>query len=299
MNFNVTEKIFSFLSGGLKKAIMCAIIIFACYLFYKIAKKMLNRMAEGKSSFPGMNMEPKKAKTLSSISENLLKFFLAFIAIFSILVYLGVPATSLAAVAGIGTVAIGFGCQSLAKDMVSGLFITMEDQFHIGDMVKIKDIVGTVEMVTMRTTTIRGADGTQYIIPNGDIGVVANMCKEYMYAVVVVSVAYEENLDRVMEVLNDEMDKAAVTVPGLVERPTVLGVSDLGASSVDIKITAKCMVKENLGIERQLRYRIKNRLDAEGISIPFPQMTIHNAQNVLEEKPHEELKEMTVLKGEE
>lgn len=277
MNINFLEKLTGFLEGGIKKAIMCAIIIFACWVFYKIAKKMMSRMAEGHDIFPGVKMSPQKAKTLGSLGENLLKFFLVFVALFSILVYLGVPAASLAAIAGIGTVAVGFGCQSLAKDMVSGLFITMEDQFHIGDIVRINGIEGTIEKLTMRTTSIRAFDGTLYTIPNGEIGTVANMCKEYMLAVIIVSVAYEEKLEQVLNVLNDEMDKVLGVVNGIIERPMVLGVSDLADSSVNIKITAKCTVKTHYEVERQLRYRIKNRLDAEGISIPFPQVTLHNA----------------------
>lgn len=267
----------NFLTGGLKKFIMCAIIIFACYVIYQIIKKMLVKAGNGEITIPGVKVTPEKIRTLSSIAGNAIKVLLMFIAAFSVLVYLGVPASSLAAIAGIGTVAIGLGCQSLAGDMVSGVFITMEDQFHIGDIVTINGITGTVEKLTMRTTTLRSPDGTQYIIPNGSIGTVANMCKEYMYGVIDVGVAYEEDLERVLRILNDEMDKAAGVVEGLLERPTVLGVIALNDSSVDIRITAKCLVKTNLGVERELRYRIKNRFDAEKITIPFPQVTLHKA----------------------
>ena len=268
----------AFLISGLKKVIVCAVIIFACYIIYKIVKKLLAKAGNGEIKIPGVKLSPDKIKTIESIAGNAIKVLLLFIAAFSVLVYLGVPSTSLAAVAGIGTVAIGLGCQALAGDLVSGLFITMEDQFHIGDIVTINGITGTVEKLSMRTTVLRSPDGTQYIIPNGSIGTVANMCKEYMYGVIDVSVAYEEDLDKVLRVLNDEMDKCTTAVEGLLERPTVLGVIALNDSSVDIRITAKCLVKTNLGVEREIRYRIKNRLDAENITIPFPQITLHKAE---------------------
>ena len=134
---------------------------------------------------------------------------------------------------------------------------------------------GTVENVTIRTTRLRDIDGTVYIVPNGTISTITNKCRDFMNAMVDVGVAYEEDAEHVIEVLKDEMNIAGSEVKGLQDIPNVLGIVGLDDSAVTIRIVAKCDIKENYGVERELRLRIKKRFDAEGISIPYPQRTVH------------------------
>ncbi|GFI61402.1 small-conductance mechanosensitive channel [Clostridiales bacterium] len=127
----------------------------------------------------------------------------------------------------------------------------------------------------MRTTRLRDADGTVYIIPNGTISTVTNKCKEFINAMVDVGVAYEEDIDKVISVLKDELAQSMGSIDGLLETPEVLGIAGLEDSAVVIRIVAKCRVKTNFAVERELRLRIKRRFDKESISIPYPQRTIH------------------------
>ncbi|MGL4790851.1 MAG: mechanosensitive ion channel family protein, partial [Anaerotignaceae bacterium] len=142
----------------------------------------------------------------------------------------------------------------------------------------IGDKTGVVEDISIRTTQIRSPNGTLHIIPNGGITVVSNMCKEYINAIVEVDVAYEEDLQKVIGILNDEMVIAGKELKEIRTTPIVLGVADLADSGVTIKIIAECDIKQNYNIERELRLRIKNRFDAEGITIPFPQRVVHMAE---------------------
>ena len=259
------------------KIVYCVVIAVICYLAARISKKITDKIFATEKGIL-LNGSAKK-KTLKSITNNVIKVAIYFVGILSILNYLGVPMTSLVAVSGSAAVAIGLGAQNLVSDILAGVFILVEEQFNVGDIVTINGCTGEVEKVTMRTTRLRNPDGTVYIIPNGTISVVTNKCKEFINAIVDVGIAYEEDIDKVIEILNDEMDKAEGNINGLLARPDVLGIIDLSDSAVVLRVVAKCAVKENLGVEREIRLRIKRRLVAENVSIPYPQRTIHVVNN--------------------
>lgn len=256
------------------KVFYCLIIVIICALLVRISRRLINTFFMSSKTSARM-IDKRKASTLNSIISSVVKYIFYFVAIFSVLAYLGIPIASLLTVAGVGSVAIGFGAQSLVQDVITGFFILLEDQYGVGDIVTIQGNTGTVEEITIRTTRLRSADGTVYIIPNGSVGIVTNVCKEYMNAVVDVDIDYSENMDNVLKVLNNEMDKASENIEGLKSRPNVLGIIALNESAVTVRIVAECEIKENFRIERELRLIIKARLDKENISIPFPQRTIH------------------------
>ena len=130
---------------------------------------------------------------------------------------------------------------------------------------------------TMRTTKIRDASGAVHIFPNGSIGTITNYCKEYINAIVDINVAYKEDLENVIAILKDEMEKTK-EIEYILEMPQIVGVVALDDSAVTIRIVAKCSVKQNWTVERELRLRVKNRLEKENIEIPFPQRSIHIIQ---------------------
>ena len=152
-------------------------------------------------------MTDRKAKTLQSITSSVVKYVIYFIGIFTALSYLGVDSKSLVVVASAGSVAIGLGAQNIVTDMMNGFFILFEDHYAVGDVVTIQNITGTVESVTLRSTKIRDAQGCVHIIPNGSVGTVTNQCQEFINAVITVGVSYQASIDRVLEILRDEMEK--------------------------------------------------------------------------------------------
>lgn len=156
-----------------------------------------------------------------------------------------------------------------------GLLILFEDPYAVGDIVTIQGITGTVESVTLRSTKLRDFGGAVHIIPNGSIGTVTNNCREFINAVVTVGIAYGESIDRAIARSAGMRCRKPADMEAVLEPPTVAGVIGLDDSAVTIKIVAKCKVKMNYAVEAELRRRIKNRFDAEGIEIPFPQQVVH------------------------
>lgn len=191
---------------------------------------------------------------------------------------------SLAPFLGVGTVlaaALGFGAQDLVKDFLAGFFILMEDQFHVGDVVNIADTTGVVEDIQLRVTLLRDLEGNQHYVPNGQIVVTSNFTSKFSQPVVDVGVAYETDLDHALDVLRDELEKLA-TDPDfdhlVTGNPEILGVVELGDSAVVLRARLTTIADERWAVQREALKRIKKRFDAEGISIPFPQITLNQKQ---------------------
>ncbi len=244
------------------KLFYCFVVFAVCLFFIQLSRKAVKRFLMKQAENNKMPVDERKANTIY------------FIALCTILTELGIEKSSLIAIAGAGSVAIGLGAQNVIQDMLDGFFILFEDHFGVGDIVEIQGKTGTVEAITMRTTKIRDANGAVHIFPNGSIGSITNYCKDYINAIVDIDIDYNENLENVIIILKNEMEKTK-NIPYILETPQVLGVTELGAYAVTIRIVAKCQVKQNWTVERELRLRIKNRLDKENIIIPFPQATVH------------------------
>jgi moderate conductance mechanosensitive channel len=180
--------------------------------------------------------------------------------------------------AGILGLAVSFGAQSLVKDIISGFFILFENQFAIGDIIEVAGKSGVVEKMTLRVVVLRDLQGVMHVIPNGEIKVVSNKTRGWSRAVLDVGVAYEANVDRALEVLRDEAaqfstDKVwGAHLDGPVE---VSGVESLGDNSVVLRTLLRTLPGSQWNVAREYRRRIKNRLDREGLEIPFPQRTVH------------------------
>lgn len=272
-----TAMVITFLTAGLSKLLYCILIVIMCAIATKLSTKSISTLFNSRLT-QSRHIDSKKSATLGAVMSSVAKYVIMFVGACSILVNLGIPPTTLAAVLGTGTVAIGLGAQNVIKDLIAGFLILLENQFGVGDIITVEGKTGVVEDITIRTTQLRGADGTLHIIPNGSISVVSNMCKEYANAVVDVDIDYKEDLESVLKILNNEMEIAAKELKALRNPPTVLGVIKLGDNGITIRTVAECEVKENFSTERALRLRIKNRLDKENISIPFPQCTVHMAE---------------------
>ena len=256
------------------KIFQIAFTLFLCWVLIRLSSKLINKVLEAQVQRKKLAMSERKASTLSTVASSILKYVIYFIGLVSVLKQLGVPTESLLVIASAGSVAIGLGAQGIAGDMMEGFFILFEDHYAVGDVVTIQGITGTVESVTLRSTTLRDPLGSVHIIPNGSIGTVTNNCREFINTAVEVGIAYGESIDRAIEVLKDEMEKTT-DIEDILETPVVAGVSSLGDSAVNLKIVAKCKVKTAAGVSAELRRRIKNRFDQEGIEIPFPQQVVH------------------------
>ncbi|MBQ3614917.1 MAG: mechanosensitive ion channel, partial [Anaerotignum sp.] len=166
------------------KILQILFTLFLCWVLIRLSSKLINKVLEAQVQRKKMAMSERKASTLSTVAGSILKYVIYFIGLMSILKQLGVSTESLVVIASAGSVAIGLGAQGIAGDMMEGFFILFEDHYAVGDIVTIQGITGTVESVTLRSTTLRDPFGAVHIIPNGSIGTVTNNCREFINAVV-------------------------------------------------------------------------------------------------------------------
>jgi len=219
-----------------------------------------------------------RAETIGLVLRSIVTAVVWSIAALLILGQLEIDLAPLIAGAGIGGLALGFGAQSIVKDFLSGLFMLIEDQYGVGDVIDIGPAIGTVEEVSLRSTTLRDVKGTVWHIPNGEITRVGNYSQLWSRAVIDVEVAYDVDLrfaQGVIQRVADEMwEDPDWGGDELMERPEVWGIQSLGASGIAIRLAVKTEPSMQWATERELRLRLKEALDEAGIEIPFPQQTV-------------------------
>ena len=215
----------------------------------------------------------KRAFTLTHIVRDVARIVILFVGITMILSEMGVDLKPLLAAAGLGGLAIGFGAQSLVKDLISGFFILWEDSVRIGDVVEVAGVAGLVEEVELRTIKLRDVSGNLHVVPNGVIEKVKNLTKDYSYSVFDIGVAYRENVDEVMRELQataEDVRRDSRFADDILEPLEMLGVDQFKDSAVMIKCRIKTEPHKQWRVGREMNRRIKNMFDAKGIEIPFP-----------------------------
>jgi moderate conductance mechanosensitive channel len=226
-----------------------------------------------------------RSNTLSHILLSLGKVVILFMAGMIVLSKLGVNVAPILASAGIVGLAVGFGAQSLVKDIISGFFILVEDQYGVGDVIELGAQSGTVEKMNLRITQIRNQHGHLITTPNGEIKTVINHSKEWAQAVLEVGVSYQHDPDKVIEVLREIGEEVQAEMPDKIMEPVeVLGMEAFKESEVTFKLTIKTAPLAQWAVARAFRRKIWYRFKAEGIEIPFPQRMLW--VNSLSEQSH-------------
>ncbi|MBS2968669.1 mechanosensitive ion channel family protein [Metabacillus sp. KIGAM252] len=245
------------------------IIILVAFLIVKaIGSRLIERAFQKVQN--RQQVSPGRAMTLQSLSLNVFGYILVFIFVVMVFQVFEYDATALLAGAGVVGLAIGFGAQGLVSDVVTGFFLLLERQLDVGDYITTAGFSGIVEQVGLRTTQIRGFDGTLHYVPNREITNLSNHTRGNMRALVDIGISYDDDIDHAIKVMQDVCDKVAAEMPSIVEGPNVIGVQTLGASDVVIRVIAKTENGEQWGAERVLRKAFKEAFDANGIEIPFP-----------------------------
>ncbi len=212
----------------------------------------------------------KRAQTLSATARTVATTVLFVVASILILGEIGVDVIPLVAAAGIGGLAIGFGAQNLVRDVIAGFFLLLEDQIRVGDVVKIGDKSGQVELIGLRIITLRDFDGSVHIIPNGTITSVTNQTKEFAYAVVTLGVSHRVDFDSVMTLLKttgEELRRDPTFSSYLLGDVEVLGLDDFAAPRLKITLRVKTAPAKQWSVARELRRRIKLAFDAQDIKL--------------------------------
>ena len=220
----------------------------------------------------------KRSRTLVRVLRTTCAFIIGIIVLFTILAEIGVNIGPALASLGVLGIAVGFGAQSLVKDFINGLFILMENQYGIGDVIKVAGICGLVEELNLRRTILRDLDGVVHHIPNGEITTASNYTKEFSRVNMNISVSYSEDLDRVINVINgvcNRMAESEAWKSKLITKPQVLRVDTLGDSGIEIKILGDTVPRAQWEIMGELRRRIKMEFDRQGIEIPWPHVKVY------------------------
>lgn len=258
-----------------------AIILVFAVILYRVVRIIIRRVVEREVEEDdpiARRLRQQRVHTIAGLLANISAVVLVIITALTILGTFGVSIAPILASVGVLGLAVSFGAQSLVKDVITGIFMLLEGQFGIGDVIRVGDATGVVEKITLRTTVLRDVQGVVHTMPNGEITRVSNLTKAWSRAVLDIGVAYREDVDRVMTVLRDEGEKLRNDPDFgalLLETPEVPGVESFGDSAVVIRMVAKTLPMKQWDVARELRRRIKYRFDAEGIEIPFPHLTFY------------------------
>ncbi|MBE0431762.1 MAG: mechanosensitive ion channel family protein [Dehalococcoidia bacterium] len=278
------------LSHGIRVLVILAVGALLWFALNKSLPPIVRRAVartKYKESKEGME---KRTNTLLSIFKAVGRAFIIIVTIMMVLSEVGVPIAPVLAGFGIAGIAIGFGAQYLIRDFISGIFITLENQYRVGDVARVADIAGLVEEVTLRKTVLRDLDGIVHHVPNGEIRVASNFTRHFARVNLDVSVGYGTDLDHAISVINrvgqelaeDENWRQVIKSP-----PQALRVNSLGSSGIDIKVVGDVKPMQQWAVMGQLRLRLKKAFDAEGIEIPWPHTKVYFG-NPLPDSPEKE-----------
>jgi len=258
------------------KLINVAIVIAICLSLYKLSGLISYLIFEGKIRIAS-EIGQRRLKTLMPVIDNGIKVAVVFVGGILVLKYLGVDVGPILAGAGIVGLAVGFGAQAFVKDLINGLFIILEEAFHVGDYVEMAGKSGVVEMIGIRTTKLRDLRGNLHIIPNSSIELITNMTRDYSMTLIEIGVAYKEDVDQVMEILRtlgEEMMNEPQWGNDMLEPIEILGLDRFEDSQVVITLRIKTRPRRQWAVKREFLRRVKKRFDQLNIEIPFPHITL-------------------------
>jgi len=258
------------------KFITIIIILVVAKIILSIVNKFIEKSLTPLKKSKNYKKRISRANTLIPLLQNISKYVIYFISGVMVLRELGVDTTAIIASAGVVGLAIGFGAQSLVKDVLSGAFLLFEGIISVGDSVNVGEHSGTVEVIGLRNIHLRKYSGELRVIPYGEVASFGNFNKGYMRAIVEVGVAYEQDVEKGMKALEEIANKWVQENKDIVlEPPVVQGILSLGSSEVTLRVSIKVKSMTHWGAERELKRRIKDTFDEKGIEIPFPRQVVY------------------------
>ncbi|GIZ08130.1 mechanosensitive ion channel family protein [Flavobacterium sp. UMI-01] len=273
------------IAWSMNNGIKVLFIAIGAYFIHKILVRFIAkavRIAVRPEKHQTKEAEEKRENTLIQIFTTTSKIAIITISSLMILSEFGIEIAPIIAAAGIVGLAFGFGGQYLIRDVISGLFIILENQYRIGDVVKFDVLGGAVEQISLRKTTLRDIDGTVHHIPHGEIKSVSNLSKDYARVNLDMGVGYATDLEHLITVINQVGNSIAEDPEWkdfIIKAPQFLRVNDFADSAIMVKILGETIAHRQFDVTGELRKRLKIAFDKEGIEIPFPQVVVHQAEN--------------------
>ncbi|KJK12452.1 mechanosensitive ion channel protein MscS [Terrabacter sp. 28] len=267
-----------------------AVGLLARFLLHRLINRVVttatSRRAERIASLPGAGRalqavgvanvrHVQRTQTMGALLKSITTFVVGGITALTVLSLVGIPLGPMLASASVGGVALAFGAQSLVKDFLSGVFMIVEDQYGVGDVIDTGEVVGTVENVSLRVTQLRDADGMTWYVRNGEIIRIGNKTQGWSTAIVDIAIAYDQDVEKAISVIRDVvsvMDDDGAYKDILLDEPNVVGVESIANGAITIRIIAKTIANEQFGVQREMRERIKVALDREGVRSPMPML---------------------------
>lgn len=261
-----SDDAYDFIRHDLPKILAVLILAFLLTRILKLITRRLSHFSKTGSLPSGVRAQ--QIRTLSGVLYSMGVFIIAFLAAMQILPLFGINMGPLLASAGVAGLAIGFGAQTLVKDVVTGFFILVENQYEVGDTIKIADRTGVVELMSLRRTILRDADGSIHTVPNSSIAVVTNFTRDWTQVAMHVSVAYSEPSDKVTAILQGvgtDLQNDPVMKENIVGTPEVPGIEKISSQEVDYLMLVKTKPGRQYAVSRELRRRIKEALQKNNI----------------------------------
>jgi moderate conductance mechanosensitive channel len=264
-----------FFASGLRVLLIAVL----AYVTVRILDLLVTRFEDDLRQVQGLDAveRAKRIRTLGGLLHKVVAVAVSAIAVLMILRELRLDIMPLLTGAGIAGLAIGFGAQTLVKDLIAGFFLTFEDQVRVGDVIGVGEVGGLVEEINLRTIVLRGFDGTVHIVPAGSIDVLSNRAKDFAFALLDVAVGYEADADQVIGVLKEVgagLRADPAWQPHVLADVEVVGIENMADWSVVIRLRIKTAPLQQWNISRELRKRIKKAFETNGIRIPFPRQEV-------------------------
>ncbi|MCX2727164.1 mechanosensitive ion channel family protein [Thermomicrobium sp. 4228-Ro] len=263
------------LAALVEPTILALVIILLAWIVLRLTRATIQRAVARalQSERLSAREEAARVRTLTTLAESAVRLTVILLALLTILSIYGVPIGPLLASAGVVGLALGLGAQTLIRDVIAGIFIVLEDQYHVGDVIHVNNVSGSVEALTLRYTALRTLEGAYVIVPNGEIRIVQNLSRDWARAIIDVPLVPEEDVDRIIDILRPllaALPSDPELGPLVLEPGEVFGVESIGQQQATIRIAVKTRPREQWRVARELRRRILYALREAGISAPYP-----------------------------
>ena len=266
--------------NGLTTLLQMALIIALTLVILRLIDRLTERWTERLTDLPPLHPRRQRALTVSNLISSAARYIIWPVALIMLLSEIAIDVSALIATAGVAGLAIGFGAQTLVKDVISGIFLLFDDTIHVGDRIQVKGDYCTVEYIGVRLIKARKFDGELLMIPAGELRIFGNTSIGFARVIVNVGVSYEQDIETILPVMERVAGRWAAEHPDILveEEPTVQAINNFGESSIDLRILIQVKPGEQFQAERDLRRQLKKEFDRLNIEIPFPRRTVYMRQ---------------------
>lgn len=264
------EEMWVAISGTALKVVLIAV---GAFVLVRVMRMIIRKSFSVRLKGP-IKTTGRRHQTLAKLLENVVTYVISFMALMAILSAFTINISGIIAGAGVVGLAVGFGAQNLVRDVITGFFIIFEDQFSVGDYVRINQAEGTVQEIGLRTTKVQAWTGEIFIFPNGNVTDVVNFSLHNSIAVVDLSISHDSDLAKVERLLLEFLETVQPRYEEVISPAELLGVQNMTATEVVMRLTAETLPMQHFGVARRMRRDLKEFFDERGVELPYPRMVV-------------------------